>query len=134
VIRYTTYRYSADRGLPCGWDSLLALGLAAARYARWAGIPEQKVAEGSLLVHTWPPEVFDYVIRSRRAAAGAMEIYRSLPDLPGGEAALDMVTGNGRYGSDESFPHGPGDLYDDEVIPPWCPLPAGDQALRDIGY
>jgi hypothetical protein len=22
----------------------------------------------------------------------------------------------------------------DEVLPPWCPLPQGDQALRDTGY
>jgi hypothetical protein len=63
--RVTAWRYSAARGLPCDLGSLSAMGLAAARHARWAGIPPWRVPEGppgaQLLVHTWPEAVYEYV-------------------------------------------------------------------------
>ncbi len=69
-LRVTAYYYSLSRGLPCDLDSLLALGLAAAREARWLGIPGAKVPEGPLLVHTWPESVFEAVIRAGKVPAG----------------------------------------------------------------
>jgi hypothetical protein len=62
VMRVTAYAYAASRGLPCDLDSLLRLGLAAARHARWLGVGEYRVPEGPYpAVHTWPEAVFDYV-------------------------------------------------------------------------
>jgi hypothetical protein len=144
--RVTAYRYAADHGLPCDLDSLLALGLAAARRGRWLGIGEYRVLEGPLWVHTWPAAVFDLVVRSWQAVAGAMEIYARLPaddvfgyvpdaglprDAGWGEDGVPWDGDDIRYGG--YGPHSdPG--YEPEVIPPWCPLPQGDQALRDTGF
>jgi hypothetical protein len=65
--RVTAYRYSLDHALPCDLDSLLVLGLAAARHGRWLGIGECKTWEGppgaQFPVHTWPDYVFAYVTR-----------------------------------------------------------------------
>jgi hypothetical protein len=60
-LRVTAYWYASHHGLPCDLDSLLALGLAAARHGRWLGIPPWYVQEGPLRVHTWPETVFAYV-------------------------------------------------------------------------
>jgi hypothetical protein len=66
-LRCTAYWYASRHGLPCDTGSLLALGLAAARHARWLGIPPWYVPEGPLRVHTWPLEVFAYVTRPAQA-------------------------------------------------------------------
>jgi hypothetical protein len=52
--RVTAYFYAAARGLPCDLDYLTELGRAAARRARWLGIPPWRVLEGPLAVHAWP--------------------------------------------------------------------------------
>jgi hypothetical protein len=91
-FRVTAYWYAARHGLPCDTDSLLALGLAAARHARWLGIGECKTWEGppgaQFPVHTWPGHVFAYVAcHAARVQAGVTEIYHSLPDAGWGEGA-----------------------------------------------
>jgi Domain of unknown function (DUF4326) len=63
--RVTAYRYVYDHGLldRLGtMDALLEIGLQAARLGHWYGIGEQKVAEGSLNVHTWPAAIWAEVI------------------------------------------------------------------------
>ena len=208
--RVTAYRYALDRGLPCDLASLADLGLAAARHARWLGIPEYRVPEGPpgnpFWVHTWPEAVFDYVVTWQAQAeadawggqppSASYAEWRAEGLLPTRvvhcrhepfDVLIDRTTplGNpfvlgrdgdrgqviaayGRYLAgrpdllamipalrgltlgcwcaplpchgdvlarlaDEDGPHAR-DGYEPEVIPPWCPLPAGDQALFAIGY
>jgi hypothetical protein len=62
-IRMTAYYYATVHGLPCNLEYLTELGLQTTRRARWLGIPEAKVIEGPLWVHTWPELVWDSIAR-----------------------------------------------------------------------
>lgn len=70
--RVTAWWYVCRYGLADRFgtlDALLDLGLRAAQRARWEGIPEQRVAEGPFIVHTWPERVWAQVI-AEAASAG----------------------------------------------------------------
>ncbi len=56
--RYTATWWAVKHGLPDDLDSRLVLGATAARLARWYGLAEAKVTEGSYTVHTWPAAVW----------------------------------------------------------------------------
>ena len=61
VMRVTACWYAASHGLPCDLEYLTKLGRAAARRARWLGIPAWQVPEGPYLVHSWPEEIWGEV-------------------------------------------------------------------------
>ncbi len=56
--RYTCAWWAVKYDLPTDQESLLALGLAAYRLARWYGLEQEKVTEGAFVVHTWPARIW----------------------------------------------------------------------------
>jgi hypothetical protein len=122
--RVTAYAFSAARGLPCDLAALADLGLAAARHARWLGIPEFRVPEGPYIVHTWPAEIYEYVTAWQAQADAEAQCGQppSASYQPWREGGRALPAGDGITREEARIlagAYGP-----DEVIPPWCPLPA----------
>lgn len=120
--RVTAYWYASQRGLPCDLEYLKALGAAAARHARWQGIPVLRVPEGPYLVHAWPEAVWDEACRTAVTSRD--------PDCSRCNYDTHRCPGCG-----EPLPHGTevcAGCGNDEAIPPR--LPRDGQALRAIGY
>lgn len=119
-VRCTAYWYAQRARLLTGngdLEFLRELGLRAWYLAGRHGIPYWRVPEGPYWVHTWPEWVWAATADAMaQAAAGQHGDYGPPP-------------GHGYW---EAGDYGPYDAYD--VIPPWAPLPRGDQALRDTGY
>lgn len=142
-VRMTAYWYALHAGLLAGSpddrEFLADLGLHAARLARHLGIPAWRVPEGPYLVHAWPPEVWAPAAAAMAEAAAATGSWCPSGEHYGG-GDWQRPPGSPPYGYPEhgDLPHGyqeAGDLdYVPEVIPPWCPLPQGDQARFAIGY
>lgn len=91
-LRVTAYWYAATHGLPCDLDYLKDLGYHAARVAAWQGMQPWRVPEGPYWVHTWPEWLWT------RCAEDLFWIEWLRTPMPEGEAARDIVTGNGNYG------------------------------------
>lgn len=89
-MRCTAFWYARARGLPQDLDSLLDLGLVAARIARWEGLEPWQVAEGPYWVHMWPEHVWDQASQGGMPrSAGYDDVHGySLPH--GGQALRDI--------------------------------------------
>ncbi len=106
----------------------------------------QLVSEGPYWVHTWPAVIWGTVADAMAQHAAEHGDYGPQTALPPwGANSRDLSCDRCNYdqhrckGCGEPLPHGTEicagcDESLDPVIPPWCPLPQGDQALRDVGY
>jgi hypothetical protein len=150
----SAYWYALRAGMvtdpsdPGDLEFLRELGLRAAHLARWYGIPALTTPEGPWpAVYLWPERIWD-------EAAGAMAAHAAEHGDYGPEDVRQPSCDRCNYdthrckGCGEPLPHGTeicaqcreedrilnGAYGPDEPVPPWCPLPRGGQALRDIGY
>lgn len=138
--RCSAYFYAARAGMvsvpqaPGDLEFLRELGLRAASLARWEGIPAVRVPEGPYQVYLWPERIWSEVADAMANQAAEHGDYGAPEDvLPPGARSPGPVPPWAGFSREEarilSGSYGP-----DEPIPPWCPLPQGDQALRDTGY
>jgi hypothetical protein len=120
-MRCSSFWYAQARGLPTDIGYLRVLGLTAYRMAIWEGLAPWQVQEGPFLVHMWPERIFDAACQGLVRDPGCERCDHDTHRCPG---------------CGEPLPHGTEVCAgcDDPPVPPWCPLPQGDQARLAIGY
>lgn len=127
-MRCSAFWYAQARGLPADIDSLLGLGLVAARIARWEGLEAWQVAEGPYWVHMWPEHVWD------EASRGGMPAVTRPANPPSGPVARFWDQPDPWEPSVWSYPPPPEDT---QAYADWMAMTDEDMTCRrdpDYGY